>query len=87
QPGSAKGVVFVTLEDETGIANLIVWPQVLETHRRVILGAGLLGACGRVQRDGPVIHLLAETLADLTPHLASLSRGQPTLRTESRDFR
>lgn len=50
-PGSAKGVMFVTIEDETGIANLIVWPAVFEKHRRVILGAGMLGAYGRVQRE------------------------------------
>lgn len=87
QPGSAKGVVFVTLEDESGIANLIVWPAVLVQYRRVLLGAGMLGAQGRVQRDGEVIHLLAERLVDLTPHLAGLSRGRPVLKADSHDFR
>ncbi len=51
-PGSAKGVLFVTIEDETGIANLVVWPQVFERQRRVILAAGMIGVQGRIQREG-----------------------------------
>ncbi|MCC6472011.1 MAG: error-prone DNA polymerase [Alphaproteobacteria bacterium] len=62
RPGSAKGVVFMTLEDETGIANLVVWTHVLERFRRVVMGARLVVALGKVQREGEVIHLVAERL-------------------------
>ncbi|WP_375457175.1 error-prone DNA polymerase, partial [uncultured Methylobacterium sp.] len=64
KPGSAKGVMFLTLEDETGIANLIVWPSLFETHRRIILGSQLLACRGRVQRATGVVHLIAESLTD-----------------------
>jgi error-prone DNA polymerase len=69
RPGSANGVVFVTLEDETGIANLIVWPNVLERFRRAALGATLLHCRGRLQREQSVIHIVAEELRDLTARL------------------
>jgi error-prone DNA polymerase len=72
RPGSAKGVIFVTLEDETGIANLIIWPPVLERFRRVALGATLLYCRGRLQREDRVIHVVAEELRDLTPRLNTL---------------
>ena len=72
RPGSANGVVFVTLEDETGIANLIVWPAILERFRRAALGATLLYCRGRLQREESVIHLVAEDLQDWTPRLATL---------------
>ena len=72
RPGSAKGVIFATLEDETGIANVVVWPQVFDTYRRVVLGASLLGVAGYVQREGLVIHLVARKLFDLSDRLQSL---------------
>jgi error-prone DNA polymerase len=72
RPGSANGVVFITLEDETGIANLIVWPAVLERFRRAALGATLLFCRGRLQREASVIHLVAEDLRDWTPRLRTL---------------
>jgi error-prone DNA polymerase len=72
RPGSANGVVFVTLEDETGIANLIVWPAVLERFRRAALGATLLYCRGRLQREESVIHLVANDLADWTGRLDTL---------------
>jgi error-prone DNA polymerase len=72
RPGSAKGVVFVTLEDETGIANLILWPPILERFRRAALGATLLGCTGKLQREQTVIHIVAERLVDLTPRLDAL---------------
>jgi error-prone DNA polymerase len=72
RPGSAKGVVFVTIEDETGIANLILWPPILERFRRAALGATLLGCAGKLQRDQGVIHIVAERLTDLTPRLHTL---------------
>ncbi len=72
RPGSAKGVIFITIEDETGIANLIVWPPILERFRRTVLGATLLYCKGRLQREESVIHVVAEDLHDLTPRLQTL---------------
>ncbi|HEV2188528.1 MAG TPA: error-prone DNA polymerase [Stellaceae bacterium] len=72
RPGSAKGVIFITLEDETGIANLIIWPPILERFRRTVLGATLLYCRGRLQREEGVIHIVAEDLRDLTPRLQTL---------------
>jgi len=71
-PGSAKGVMFITIEDETGIANLVIWPTVFEKQRRVILAAGMLGIDGRIQREGEVVHLIAHRLTDLSEALASV---------------
>jgi error-prone DNA polymerase len=71
-PGSAKGVMFMTIEDETGIANLVIWPKLFEKQRRVILSAGMLAVDGRIQREGDVVHLVARRLADLSPVLASV---------------
>jgi error-prone DNA polymerase len=72
RPGSANGVVFITIEDETGIANLIVWPQILERFRRATLGATLLRCTGKLQREESVIHVVADRLDDLTPRLNTL---------------
>jgi error-prone DNA polymerase len=72
RPGSASGVVFVTIEDETGVANLIVWPAILERFRRAALGATLLRCTGKLQREQSVIHVVAERLEDLTPRLNTL---------------
>jgi error-prone DNA polymerase len=70
--GSAKGVMFITIEDETGIANLVIWPKVFEKQRRVILGAGMIAVRGRIQREGKVVHLIAQRLTDLSSALASV---------------
>jgi error-prone DNA polymerase len=72
RPGSANGVVFITIEDETGIANLIIWPQILERFRRAALGATLLRCIGKLQREESVIHVVAHRLADMTPRLNTL---------------
>jgi error-prone DNA polymerase len=72
RPGSAKGVIFVTIEDEGGIANLVVWPDVFERFRPVVLRASLLGVAGKVQRAGKVVHLVAERLVDLSDRLSTL---------------
>jgi error-prone DNA polymerase len=72
RPGSAKGVIFITAEDETGIVNLIIWPPILERFRRTVLGATLLYCKGRLQREEGVIHVVAEDLRDLTPRLQTL---------------
>lgn len=72
RPGSAKGVMFITLEDESGIANLVVWPKVFEQNRRTILSVGMIAVRGRVQREGEVVHLVAQRLTDLSAELASV---------------
>ncbi|AKM11100.1 error-prone DNA polymerase [Croceicoccus naphthovorans] len=73
RPGSAKNVTFITIEDETGIANLVVWPDLYEKQRRIVLTSAMLGIQGRVQREGDVIHLICAKLFDLTPLLSGLS--------------
>ena len=73
RPGTAKGVIFMTLEDETGVANAIVWPQVFEVFRPIVLGARLVGVSGRLQNESGVIHVVAERLDDLTPLLQRLA--------------
>jgi error-prone DNA polymerase len=71
-PGSANGVMFVTIQDETGIVKLVVWPKIFEKHRRILLAAGMLAVYGRIQREGDVVHLVAHRLTDLSPELASV---------------
>jgi error-prone DNA polymerase len=73
RPGTAKGVIFATLEDETGIANVIVWPQVFEAFRPVVLGARLISVTGKLQNASNVIHVVADEVKDLTPLLRRLS--------------
>jgi error-prone DNA polymerase len=77
RPGSAKGVVFLTLEDETGVANLVVWPDVFERLRPVAMGARMVLAKGRIQRAEGVSHLVVEDLIDWTPMLGHLSEDGP----------
>ena len=72
RPGSAKGVMFITLEDETGIANLVVWPQTFEKFRRTVMAASMMAARGRIQREGEVVHLVAYQLTDVSAELASV---------------
>jgi error-prone DNA polymerase len=72
RPGTASGVIFATIEDETGVANLILWPPVFEAYRRAALGASLLGCIGKLQREGIVTHIVAERLIDLSPRLRAL---------------
>jgi len=79
RPDTASGVVFVTIEDETGATNVIVWRDLGDRQRRELLGARLLAVYGRVEREGSVVHVLAGRLVDLTPMLG-------TLPTRSRDF-
>jgi len=66
RPGSAKGVMFITIEDETGVANLILWPDRYAAQRRLVLSAAMLACHGRVQREGEVVHVIADRLEDLT---------------------
>jgi error-prone DNA polymerase len=76
KPGSAKGVMFITVEDETGVANLIVWPSLFEERRRVILAAGMMGVRGRVQREGEVIHVIVQQVEDLTEMLRGVGQRE-----------
>lgn len=73
RPGSAKGVVFMTLEDETSVANIIVWPKVFERVRPIVLGARYVSVTGRVQSESGVIHVVADEIEDLTFLLARLA--------------
>ncbi|QFY60430.1 DNA polymerase III subunit alpha [Rhizobium grahamii] len=73
KPGSAKGVMFMTIEDETGPANVVVWPTLFERRRRVVLGASMMSISGRIQREGDVVHLVAQQLFDLSDDLSSLA--------------
>ena len=79
RPGTAKGITFVTLEDETGTSNLIVRPEVWKRYRAAALGATALLAYGRLQRQGQVIHVLVRRLENLSQHLADFG-------SQSRDF-
>ncbi|MBP1887042.1 DNA polymerase III alpha subunit [Ensifer mexicanus] len=72
RPGSAKGVMFLTLEDETGIVNAVVWPSLFERQRRVLMTASMMGIHGKIQREGEVVHLVAQRLFDFSGDLASL---------------
>jgi error-prone DNA polymerase len=88
RPGSAKGVVFITIEDETGVANLVVWPDVFEKQRKIVMGARLMAVHGVVQRDedGGVIHVVARRLEDHTHMLRHLSEdimGVPLSRGDA----
>ncbi|MEX2295781.1 MAG: error-prone DNA polymerase [Dongiaceae bacterium] len=79
RPGTASGVIFATLEDETGIANIVIWPKIFERFRPIVLGAKLLGVDGRLQREGRVIHVIADRLTDLSSDLVTLAAGGPVL--------
>ncbi|MGR9207512.1 error-prone DNA polymerase (plasmid) [Rhizobium leguminosarum] len=72
-PGSAKGVMFLTIEDETGPANVVVWPKLFERRRRVVLGSSMMAINGRIQREGEVVHLIAQQLFDLSGDLSALA--------------
>jgi error-prone DNA polymerase len=64
KPGSAKGVLFITIEDETGIANGILWPDRFERQRRTVMSASMIGMKGRVQKEGEVIHVICDRIID-----------------------
>jgi error-prone DNA polymerase len=75
RPGTASGVIFATLEDETGVANVIVWPTTFEANRRVVLGARVMGVRGQLQREGIVTHVIAKEFIDLTPNIMAIANG------------
>jgi error-prone DNA polymerase len=73
RPGTAKGVIFMTIEDETAIANIIVWPKMFERFRPIVLGSRYVAIAGLMQAENDVIHVVAEEIEDLTPLLAVLT--------------
>jgi error-prone DNA polymerase len=83
RPGSAQGVVFITIEDETSLANIIVWPKTFERFRPIVLGARYVAVTGVLQQESDVIHVVADRLEDLTPLLARLAEG-PALESLAR---
>ncbi|PRD36325.1 UNVERIFIED_CONTAM: dnaE2 [Trichonephila clavipes] len=76
RPGTASGVIFLTLEDETGAANIVVWKRIYETFRKAVIAGRLIRVTGRIQRDGPVTHLIAEGIEDVSHLLVTLSRSE-----------
>ena len=75
RPGTASGVIFLTLEDETGVSNVVVWPKVYKRFRRIVMGGRLLRVTGRLEREGIVVHLIADHIEDLSHRLSDL--GHP----------
>jgi error-prone DNA polymerase len=85
RPGSAKGVMFATIEDETGHANIIIWPKVFERQRLIVLSASMIACRGLLQRESGVTHIVAEELTDLSRLLASIGQRElPFLITQGR---
>jgi error-prone DNA polymerase len=84
QPGSANGVIFMTIEDETAVANIIVWSKMFARFRPVILGARYVAVSGEVQQESGVIHVVARRLDDLTPLLARLMEDAPPIEALAR---
>lgn len=75
RPGSAKGVIFLTLEDETGVANIVVWKKTYLKFRRAVIAGRLLRVTGPIQRDGMVVHVIARIIEDISPMLDALASG------------
>ncbi|MBT0958833.1 hypothetical protein IV417_15700 [Alphaproteobacteria bacterium KMM 3653] len=72
RPGTAKGVIFITLEDETGTCNVVVWAKTYEKFRRAVIAGRMLRVTGRLQRAQEVVHIMAETIEDISPMLDRL---------------
>ncbi len=77
RPGTAKGVIFLTLEDETGVVNVIVWRNIYEKFRRAVIAGRMLRVTGRLQRAHGVSHVLAEQIEDLSAMLDTLVQAPP----------
>jgi error-prone DNA polymerase len=84
RPGTAKGVTFITIEDETGIANLVVWADLYERQRRTVLTANMLAVEGRVQREGLVVHVVTDRLIDLSDRLAAIGEQDAVVMPHGR---
>lgn len=72
RPGTAKGVIFITLEDETGVVNIIVWRKLYEQFRRAVIAGRMLRVTGRLQRENGVTHVISEQIEDISPLLDRL---------------
>ncbi len=72
RPGTAKGVIFLTLEDETGTVNVVVWTRLYERFRRAVIAGRCLKVTGRLQREGDVVHVVAERIEDISAMLDEL---------------
>jgi DNA polymerase III alpha subunit len=81
RPGTAKGVIFLTLEDETGVANVVVWAKTYERFRRPVIAGRLLRVTGRLQRQSGIAHVIADRIEDLSWLLGTLTR--PLARDEA----
>lgn len=82
RPGTAKGVIFLTLEDETGVSNVVVWRKKYEEFRRAVIAGRMLRVTGRIQRDHSVCHVVAEKIEDISHMLDELLRPAPSRATE-----
>ena len=80
RPGTASGVIFMTLEDETGVANIVVWPKMFKRNRKTVLRTRLLSVAGKVEKEGLVIHVIAARLIDMTDRLIDLGRRDQSLK-------
>lgn len=85
RPGTAKGVIFLTLEDETGISNVIVWRALYERFRRAVISGRCLRVTGRMQREGAVAHIIAESVEDISWMLDELLRSPERSGQEAQD--
>lgn len=74
RPGTANGVIFLTLEDETGVSNIIVWRQAYEQFRRAVVSGRCLRVTGKLQRESGVVQIIAEVIEDISPMLDELAR-------------
>ena len=83
RPGTAKGVIFLTLEDETGVVNIIVWRKMYERFRRAVIAGRMLRVTGRLQSEGDVIHVIAEVIEDISPLLDQLLAPAPEAEPEA----
>lgn len=88
RPGTASGVIFLTLEDETGVSNVVVWKHIFKRFRREVVGGRLLRVAGKLQREGIVVHLIAEWIEDVSYRLGDMGHpmasavGQTTTKTD-----
>jgi DNA polymerase III alpha subunit len=76
RPGTAKGVIFITLEDETGVSNVVVWKTLYEKFRRAVISGRLLRVTGKMERQGGVEHIIADLIEDISPLLDELVRPE-----------
>ncbi|WP_299476040.1 error-prone DNA polymerase [uncultured Roseibium sp.] len=82
RPGTASGVIFITLEDETGVSNVVVWPKMYEKYRAAVIGGRLLKVTGRLEREGIVVHLIADHIEDYSNRLALLGHPNDDILVE-----